>query len=315
MSSGESEAAMYAALKAVRVAQEAADNEDESDRDGQLDEYEAQPQPSPQLQRKRKEENPEPSPSPEKVSRKEEPQTPFQSLPPKKLNPDGSFGDPKPKHRSSGRIPQPWLCPVAECGRNNFQWRKECPHCGQEKPPGVVSFIEVTPKRAQPQQMDSQEDDNREETVAVAVKPVEEENNKKIVSAVDPPAEVVRGSKNNANLEGLGQRRGRGRGRGSPGVSMAERLAKMAGMTDVPSGVGKKEEEEKSWADIKNKKILSVVPGFDNVDGKPPGCEERENNEAIKEGTSHLGRGTLNVGGGGSNRGTLGFEDSFGNFR
>ena len=202
---------MYAALKAVRVAQGAADNEDESDRDGQLDEYEAQPQPSPQLQRKRKEENPEPSPSPEKVSRKEEPQTPFQSLPPKKLNPDGSFGDPKPKHRSSGRIPQPWLCPVAECGRNNFQWRKECPHCGQEKPPGVVSFIEVTPKRAQPQQMDSQEDDNKEETVAVAVKPVEEENNKKIVSAVDTPAEVVRGSKNNANLEGLGYRRG-GRG-------------------------------------------------------------------------------------------------------
>ena len=293
---------MYAALKAVRVAQGAADNEDESDRDGQLDEYEAQPQPSPQLQRKRKEENPEPSPSPEKVSRKEEPQTPFQSLPPKKLNPDGSFGDPKPKHHSSGRIPQPWLCPVAECGRNNFQWRKECPHCGQEKPPGVVSFIKVTPKRAQPQQMDSQEDDNKEETVAVAVKPVEEENNKKIVSAVDPPAEVVRGSKNNANLEGLGQRRGRGRGRGSPGVSMAERLAKMAGMTDVPSGFGKKEEEEKSWADIKNKKIPSVVPGFDNVDEKTPDCEER-------------GRGTLNVGGGGSNRGTLGSEDSFGNFR
>ena len=107
MSSGESEAAMYAALKAVRVAQEAADNEDESDRDGQLDEYEAQPQPSPQLQRKRKEENPEPSPSPEKVSRKEEPQTPFQSLPPKKLNPDGSFGDPKPKHHSS--LPRPLL--------------------------------------------------------------------------------------------------------------------------------------------------------------------------------------------------------------
>ena len=66
------------------------------------------------------------------------------TLPVKKLNSDGSFGDPKPRFQSSGKVPQPWTCPRPDCGRNNFQWRKSCPHCGTKKPQESVSFSAPT---------------------------------------------------------------------------------------------------------------------------------------------------------------------------
>ena len=76
---------------------------------------------------------------------------------------------------------------------------------------------------------------------------------------------------------------------------MAERLAKMAGMSAVPAGFCQKE-EEKSWADIKNKK--SVMEKADEA------AEET----LPQEPTTFLGRG-------GFGRGRLGFGDSFGSFR
>ena len=296
---------MYAALRNIRsvdqaaaavAADAAADNDDdESEQNNPHHDKcysdllnESQPE------RKRKDDSSEPSSSPGKISKQEE----TKKLPPKKLNPDGWFGDPAPKHQSSGRIPQPWRCPVQECSRNNFQWRKTCPHCGHQKPPGMVSFIVVPPKPVQ----------ESEKVVANHVQSVGDENTVKTVRAVKPPDEVSRAGRNNPNLEGLGQRRG-GRGRdGSGGVNMAERLAKMAGMTVVPDGFGKKVEEEKSWADIKNKKIPSLLEkegGLSNGD--------RDN-----DGASLRGRGSFQPRGGvGSSpsRGRLDFGDSFGSFR
>lgn len=261
---------MYAALKAIRVkaaatvAVEADADNDDDESEGikhHHDKYYSDLTDESHPERKRKDDSPEPSSSAEKISKQEE----EKKLPPKKLNADGSFGDPKPKHQSSGRIPQPWLCPVSECSRNNFQWRKSCPHCGQQKPPGIASFIVATPKPLQAEKADVSD-----------VKPVVEESTKKTaaVGPVKPPEELSRYSKNNANLEGLGQRRGgmfgaRGRD-GSDGVSMAERLAKMAGMTAVPEGIGKK--EEKSWADIKNKTLPSLL----EKNGRPVHSEERD---------------------------------------
>ena len=311
---------MYAALRAIRLSQTeaaaAAADKHEGDGDGVKDLHS---QSSPHVQsysdhktesdiqlesRKRKEENPEPDPTPEKVSRQDDepksteaPSVNIQSLPPKKLNADGSFGDPRPKHQSSGRIPQPWLCPVPDCGRNNFQWRKTCPHCGTAKPPGVVSFIVKTdqePPQPQPQPAPPGNAERKKNAVAVFSK---------------PPAEVARGDKNNANLEGLGQKRGgifggrgRGGGGGSDGGSMAERLAKMAGMTGgVPAGFCPKE-EEKSWADIKNKKSVGSKAGQAAVETSP------------QERTSFLGRGGF-VAPAGPGRGRLGFGDGFGSFR
>ena len=274
---------MYAALRALRAprvdqseAAAAAADKDKHDegRDGVNDIHS---QNSPHVQsysdlknesdlqlesRKRKEENQEPDPIPEKISRQDEEQKleeapSIKNLPPKKLNADGSFGDPKPKHQSSGRIPQPWLCPLQSCGRNNFQWRKTCPHCDTAKPQGVVSFLVV----------------KKEEVKTNAG----EEKKKNVVECSRPPAEVSMGNRNNANLEDLGQKRGgvfggRGRGRGgSGGTSMAERLAKMAGMTGIPAGFCQKE-EERSWADIKSKMNSPSV--MERVEGQHLGEEK-----------------------------------------
>ena len=286
---------MYAALKSLRVKAAAAvaveadaDNDDESERIKHHDKkYYSDLTNQSHPERKRKNDSPEQSSIAEKISKEEE-----KKLPPKKLNADGSFGDPKPKHQSSGRIPQPWVCPVLECSRNNFQWRKSCPHCGQLKPPGIASFIVATPKPLQP-----------EKAGVSDVKPVVEESTKKTaaVAPVKPPEELSRYSKNNANLEGLGQRRGRGRD-GSDGVSMAERLAKMAGMTAVPEGFGKK--EEKSWADIKNKTLPSLL---EREDDRPVHSEERDDCGPSLRG----GGGVGSVPG----RGRMGLGDSSGSFR
>ena len=265
---------MYAALRATRITQSnaAAAAADKDKHDDVLDGVkELHSQNTPHVKsysdhknesdlqlepRKRKDENPEPHHSPEKVSRVDDEQK-LNNLPPKKLNPDGSFGDPKPKHQSSGRIPQPWLCPLQSCGRNNFQWRKTCPHCDTAKPQGVVSFLVV----------------KKEEVKTNAG----EEKKKNVVECSRPPAEVSMGNRNNANLEDLGQKRGgvfggRGRGRGgSGGTSMAERLAKMAGMTGIPAGFCQKE-EERSWADIKSKMNSPSV--MERVEGQHPGEEK-----------------------------------------
>ena len=146
------------------------------------------------------------------------------ALPAKKLNSDGSFGDPKPRFQSSGKVPQPWTCPVAECGRNNFQWRKSCPHCGTKKPQDSVSTSAPTSVKLTDT---STKNDEAKFEAPPAKKPK--------VTPAPPPDEVAKGNQANANLQGLGTRRGgfggRGRGRGgASGESMADRLAKMAGM-------------------------------------------------------------------------------------
>ena len=88
---------------------------------------------------------------------------------------------------------------------------------------------------------------------------------------------------------------------------MAERLAKMAGMTGIPAGFHPKE-EEKSWADIKNKKLPSLVEGSrpeKTVEDTFPHPQER---------TSFRGRGGFTAPAG-PGRGRLGFGESFGSFR
>ena len=312
---------MYAALRALRAprvdqseAAAAAADKDKHDegRDGVNDIHS---QNSPHVQsysdlknesdlqlesRKRKEENQEPDPIPEKISRQDEEQRleeapSIKNLPPKKLNADGSFGDPKPKHQSSGRIPQPWLCPVQSCGRNNFQWRKTCPHCATPKPQGVVSFLVVNKEEGKTNQRPPQSQPPPSGNA-------KEEKKKNVAAECSrPPAEVAMGNKNNANLEDLGQKRGgvfggRGRGRvGSDGASMAERLAKMAGMAGVPAGFCQKE-EEKSWADVKSKMNSASA-----VEGSAEKQSVMERTEETAVGRPGWGR--------------LGFGESFGSFR
>ena len=82
---------------------------------------------------------------------------------------------------------------------------------------------------------------------------------------------------------------------------MAERLAKMAGMTGVPAGFCPKE-EEKSWADIKSKK--SVMEKSDEAAGETFPLET----------TSFRGRGGF-VAPARPDRGRLGFGEGFGSFR
>ena len=115
----------------------------------------------------------------------------------KKLNPDGSFGDPLPRLGSSsgGNVPQPWVCPRPDCGRNNFQWRKTCPHCGSKRPdpgqaPANVTKGEDAPAfRKPPVTKHDQDREERSRPAAAAKKPA------------PPPAEVARGDKANANLQ------------------------------------------------------------------------------------------------------------------
>ena len=82
---------------------------------------------------------------------------------------------------------------------------------------------------------------------------------------------------------------------------MAERLAKMAGMTGVPAGFCQ-EEEEKSWADIKSKK--SIIEKADEAAGET----------FPQETTGFLGRGGF-AAPARPGRGRLGFGESFGSFR
>ena len=113
----------------------------------------------------------------------------------KKLNPDGSFGDPLPKVGSSPNLPQPWVCPRPDCGRNNFQWRKTCPHCGTKRPdpsqaPANVTKGEDAPAfKKPPVAKHDQDREERSRPAAAAKKPA------------PPPAEVARGDKANANLQ------------------------------------------------------------------------------------------------------------------
>ena len=88
---------------------------------------------------------------------------------------------------------------------------------------------------------------------------------------------------------------------------MAERLAKMAGMTGVPAGFVPKE-EEKSWADIKSKKLPSLV------EGSGPEKTAEDTFPQKEERTSFRGRGGFTAPTG-PGRGRLGFGDSFGSFR
>ena len=167
------------------------------------------------------------------------------TLPVKKLNSDGSFGDPKPRFQSSGKVPQPWTCPRPDCGRNNFQWRKSCPHCGTKKPQESVSLSAPTAA------VNLTEISSRNEEAKFEPPPAK----KPCRTPAPPPEEVAKGNQANANLQGLGTRRGgfggRGRGRGgASGESMAERLARMAGMaggsqtnTTVTSGFGTKKQD------------------------------------------------------------------------
>ena len=107
-------------------------------------------------------------------------------LPPRKLNSDGSFGDPRLKYQPGSKVPLPWTCPHPECGRNNFQWRKSCPHCGTKRPP--------------PEQQNHEPASLAEVTV-ISEQRTEEPPAKKPRPAAQPPAEVARGNKDNANLQ------------------------------------------------------------------------------------------------------------------
>ena len=108
-------------------------------------------------------------------------------LPPKKLNSDGSFGDPRLKYQPGSKVPLPWTCPHPECGRNNFQWRKSCPHCGTKRPPLDQQNHEPTTIA--------------EVTVISEQKKDEEPPVKKPRPAAQPPAEVARGNQTNPNLQ------------------------------------------------------------------------------------------------------------------
>ena len=67
------------------------------------------------------------------VSTNEEP------LKEKKLNADGSFGDPRPR---PGNLPAPpgWDCSTPLCSRHNFRWRSACPHCGAKQSSGKQCY-------------------------------------------------------------------------------------------------------------------------------------------------------------------------------
>ena len=108
-------------------------------------------------------------------------------LPQKKLNSDGSFGDPRLKYQPGSKVPLPWTCPHPECGRNNFQWRKSCPHCGTKRPP--------------PEQQNHEPATIAEVTVISEQKKDEEPPVKKPRPAAQPPAEVTRGNQANPNLQ------------------------------------------------------------------------------------------------------------------
>ena len=108
-------------------------------------------------------------------------------LPQKKLNSDGSFGDPRLKYQPGSKVPLPWTCPHPECGRNNFQWRKSCPHCGTKRPP--------------------LEQQNHEPAIIPDVTVISEQKRdeeppvKKPRQAAQAPAEVARGNQANPNLQ------------------------------------------------------------------------------------------------------------------
>jgi len=199
----------------------------------------------------------------------------------KSLNPDGSFGDPKPKHQSSGKIPKGWTCPKDTCGRNNFQWRPKCPNCQTVKPKQENEIIKESPiiepvivdipasksVVAPTIQMNTQKEPIQEDLSKGWGRGVGSNNSNTLGSnfsrfenisrnspkpSAAPPREVPRGD--NPNLEGLGERKGfgnRSNNGATGGESMAERLARLAGLTNVPIGFGKKKETMKSWSDVK----------------------------------------------------------------
>ena len=113
------------------------------------------------------------------------------TLPSKRLNSDGSFGDPRLKYQPGSKVPLPWTCPQAECRRNNFQWRKSCPHCGARRPPPeeqchepvIVPEVSVISSQTQ--------------ALAQEVEPPA----KKPRPAGQPPSEVARGNPSNPNLQ------------------------------------------------------------------------------------------------------------------
>ena len=107
-------------------------------------------------------------------------------LPPRKLNSDGSFGDPRLKYQPGSKVPLPWTCPHPECGRNNFQWRKSCPHCGTKRPPP---------------ELQNHEPAILSEVTVISEQRTEEPPAKKTRPAALPPAEVARGNKDNPNLQ------------------------------------------------------------------------------------------------------------------
>lgn len=213
------------------------------------------------------------------------------------LNPDGTFGDPKPKHQSSGKIPKGWTCPAEDCGRNNFQWRPKCPNCGILKPKDEVAICES--KILNNTNISFKETSVKQnEIVDNADRSWKDDSNRggfgfgrgndssvnspagRSVKPSAPPKEVPKG--NNANLVDLGVRKGFGNKGASGGGSMAERLAKMAGMTNVPMGFGKKEESLKSWSDVKNSETQEYGSESSNLD-KIKALEEEFLGNARKE--------------------------------
>ena len=232
----------------------------------------------------------------------------------KQLNSDGSFGDPKPKFQVTGRVPQPWICPNTSCQRNNFQWRKSCPHCNSSKPSDHVEFINANEAK--------------------------NDCNTSLPAAAPVPEEVARGNQTNANLQGLGVRKPGARGGcgGGGGETMAERLARMAGMTGMnlsdpgpttspdtfarPASVVdkkppslmsvtsnderlqmKRKSDDDSFAGA-NKKIPSLM---DLDDDKPPGDDDET---VVKPDFGSVARG-----GGVGSRGRGASFNAFGSFR
>ena len=117
-------------------------------------------------------------------------------LPPKKLNSDGSFGDPRLKFQAGSKVPLPWTCPHPECGRNNFQWRKSCPHCGTKRPPLDQQNHEPTTITAEVTVISEQKKD--EEPPVKKPRPTAQPPEK---PPAKPPAEVARGNQANPNLQ------------------------------------------------------------------------------------------------------------------
>jgi len=255
----------------------------------------------------------------------------------KPLNPDGTFGDPRPKHQSSGKIPKGWTCPNVDCGRNNFQWRPKCPNCGalkpkenSETPLNVPSNEPVTgvnnatkkpeannpskkpePLLGEPMKGWSSEVNtsrmNNSPGMGAKHSRFDAPNGRSPKPAAAPPREVPRGD--NPNLVGLGTRKGFGNksNNGSSGSeTMAEKLARLAGMTNVPIGFGKKEDSVKSWSDVKGTSEPPKDKGTPEFGGNKSGegsiVDLEEEFLGKKEAESGLGRGNM----GGSIRGGRG---------